>query len=188
MATRGQRIRHTYEDYLNTPEGERYELLDGELVVAPSPKTIHQTLVMELSTVLNAFVKRLALGKVYAAPTDVVLWDGGQRNVVQPDVLFISAAREGIITEANVQGAPDLVVEILSPSTQSRDRGYKRDLYARHGVGEYWLVDPDAKRIEILLLSAGDFEIGGNYGPEDTLISPTLHGFRLNLAEIFGAL
>ena len=188
MTTRGQRTRHTYEDYLNTPEGERYELLDGELVVAPSPSMTHQRIVGRLHVVLQGYVTHAGLGELFIAPSDVVLWDGGQRNVVQPDVLFISAAREGIITDANIQGAPDLVIEILSPYTQSRDRGYKRDLYARHGVGEYWLVDPDAKRIEILLLSAGDFESGGNYGPEDTLISPTLHGFRLNLAEIFGAL
>ena len=186
MATRGRRTRATYEDYLNTPEGERYELLDGELVVAPSPRTVHQTLVMELATALNAFVKRLALGKIFAAPTDVEFWSGNEKEVVQPDILFISAERDHILTEANVQGAPDLVIEILSPYTQSRDRGYKRDLYARHGVGEYWLVDPDAKRIEILLLSAGDFESGGNYGPEDMLTSPTLQGFEFSLAEIFG--
>ena len=188
MATRGQRTRHTYEDYLNTPEGERYELLDGELVMVPAPNMTHQTLVIELAALLHIFLKQHALGRVYVAPTDVEFWSGNEKEVVQPDILFISAERDHILTEANVQGAPDLVIEILSPYTQSRDRGYKCDLYARHGVGEYWLVDPDAKRIEILLLSAGDFEIGGNYGPEDTLISPTLHGFRLNLAEIFGAL
>ena len=107
---------------------------------------------------------------------------------MQPDLLFVSAAREGIITDANIQGAPDLVVEILSPSTESRDRGYKRELYARHGVSEFWLVDPDARSIEVLLLNAGEYESGGNYGSEDTLTSPTLQGFELSLAEIFGAL
>ena len=185
MTTRGQRTRATYEDYLNTPEGERYELLDGELVMVPAPNTIHQTLVMELSASLHAFVKRRALGKVYVAPFDVVLWDGDEANVVQPDLLFVSAARAGIITEANVQGAPDLVVEILSPSTESLDRGYKRELYARHGVGEYWLVDPDAGSVTVLRLGDGGYETAGTYGSGQMLASPTLEGLSIDVGEVF---
>ena len=154
MTTRGQRTRATYEDYLNTPDEVRYELLDGELVMVPSPGATHQRIVMRIAMALQPYVKRMELGEFFIAPFDVVLWDGDEANVVEPDLLFVSTARAGIITEANVQGAPDLVVEVLSPSTESRDRGYKRELYARHGVGEYWLVDPDARTVTVLRLGA----------------------------------
>ena len=185
MTTRGQRTRATYEDYLNTPDDVRYELLDGELVMAPSPNTTHQALTMELSTALHTFVKEHALGRVFAAPFDVVLWEGDDANVVEPDVLFVSATRLGIITEANVQGAPDLVVEVLSPSTGSRDTGYKRELYARHGVGEYWIVDPDARTVTVLALGENDYAVAGTYGAGQALVSPTLEGLDLRLGEVF---
>ena len=188
MATQQQatRTRATYEDYLNTPEGERYELLDGELVMAPSPNMRHQEIAARLFVLLYLFVEESTLGKVFDAPSDVVLWESGHRRVVQPDLLFISAARVDIITEANVQGAPDLVVEILSPSTERTDRGYKRDLYALNGVGEYWQVEPNAGSITVLLLGDGDYELGGIYGPGDTLTSPALPGLNLDVARIFG--
>ena len=185
MAMRGQRTRATYEDYLNTPEGERYELLDGELVMVPSPNATHQRIVGRLHAVLLGHITDAGLGDLFMAPFDVVVWDGGQRNVVQPDILFISTERGHILTEANVQGAPDLVVEVLSPSTESVDRGYKRELYARHGVGEYWLVDPDARSVTVLRLGSGEYETAGTYGPGQTLASPTLDGLTIDVGEVF---
>ena len=185
MTTRGHRTRATYEDYLNTPEGERYELRDGELVMVPSPSMRHQRIVGRLHAVLLGHITDGGLGELFMAPSDVVVWDGGQRNVVQPDVLFISTEREHILTEANVQGAPDLVVEVLSPSTESVDRGYKRELYARHGVGEYWLVDPDARTVTVLRLGDGEYETAGTYGPGQALASPTLEGLTIDVDEVF---
>ncbi len=185
MTTPRQRTRATYEDYLNTPDDIRYELLDGELVMTPTPSTRHQRIALQLATVLKAFIDRNSLGELFIAPLDVVLWDGDEANVVEPDLLFVSAGRTGIITEANVQGAPDLVVEILSPSTEDRDRGYKRELYARHGVGEYWLVDPDASTITVLALGENDYAVAGTYGAGQTLVSPTLEGLDLRLGEVF---
>ena len=99
---------------------------------------------------------------MYIAPFDVVLSD---TDVVQPDILFVSNERMGIVTEDNIQGAPDLVIEILSPSTAERDRTFKRSLYARHGVREYWLVDPDARSVEVLVLGEGHFEIVSHLRP-----------------------
>ncbi len=182
MVTAPPALKYTYADYCLTPDDERYELLDGELVMSPAPNSTHQITVAELGTLLHMFVKASGLGQVFFAPYDVVLSD---TNVVQPDLLFISNERAYIITPANARGAPDLVVEILSPSTTERDRTFKRALYARYGVGEYWLVDPDARTITVLLLGASDFEEVARYGAGETLTSPTLPGFTTNLDDLF---
>ena len=172
----------TYADYLETSDDERYELLNGELILSPSPKEIHQYISSILHIMIGTFVRERSLGKVYYSPFDVVLSD---TNVVQPDILFISNERADIITPDNVQGAPDLVVEILSPATAERDRTVKLDLYATHGVKEYWIVDPDAKTVTVLLRGEGSFEVGGIYGEGETLRSPTLAGFTFDLDAIF---
>ena len=159
----------TYEDYAKTSDDERWELLDGELVMVPSPNMPHQRVATDLAGFLNVFAKERGLGSVYAAPTDVVLSDN---NVVQPDILFISREREHIITHANVQGAPDLVVEIRSPSTAERDLTVKRRLYAEHGVSEYWLVDPDAMTVTVLLLGEHGYREIASYQIGQSLTSP----------------
>ena len=119
---------------------------------------------------------------MYIAPFDVVLSDV---DVVQPDLLFVSRERSHIVTAANVRGAPDLVVEIRSPSTASRDWTIKRGLYAKYGVREYWVVDPDAQRIVVMLLDEGRLEEVSTYGMGDALTSPTLEGFSVDLDDIF---
>ncbi len=172
----------TYEDYAKTPDDERYELLDGELVFMPSPKEIHQMLLGRLFVALYTWAAERPLGRVYVAPFDVVLSD---TNTLQPDILFISSERSQIITEANVQGAPDLAIEIISPSDPNRDRVRKREIYERHGVGEYWLVDSDASNVTVLSLRDGSYLTVGIYGEGDTLTSPTLRGFTLDLSELF---
>ena len=182
MVTPNPAIKFTYQDYLNTPDDKRYELLDGELVMTPAPLTAHQRVDMRLGSLLHTFVDEEDLGEVFPAPTDVVLSD---TDVVQPDLLFVSKERARIITDENIRGAPDLVVEILSPSTAERDRTFKRALYARHAVKEYWLVDPETRAIMILLLGGDGFETVGTYGEGGTLVSPTIPGFRLNVAEVF---
>jgi Uma2 family endonuclease len=181
MVTAKPAIRLTYADYCLTPDDERYELLDGELLMAPAPIESHQIAVMELGTLLHTFVKARGLGQVFSAPYDVVL---SETDVVQPDLLFVSNERAHIRTPANVRGAPDLVVEILSPSTASRDWRDKLDLYAEYGVKEYWLVDPDARTVTVLLLEAGAFAEVARYGAGQTLTSPTLAGFTTNLDDI----
>ncbi len=172
----------TYADYLRTSDDERYELLNGELVMPPAPLTGHQMISMALASRLYLYVNERGLGTVVAAPTDVVLSD---TDVVQPDVLFVSSQRSQIVTRENVRGAPDLVVEILSPATAERDQTVKLGLYAQHGVIEYWIVDPDAKTIRVLLRGEGRFGVDGIYGEGDTLRSPTLTGFSSDLDAIF---
>ena len=173
----------TYEDYASLPDDERYELIDGELMPMPSPKVIHQLLIFSIGSPLREFVIRLSLGKVIPSPIDVILSDF---NIVQPDIIFVSNARSHIIDDY-IHGAPDLVVEILSPSTADYDRTVKRELYERYGVPEYWLVDPYAKTITILRLGADGYNVHAVYGEGDALSSPTLAGFSLNLSELFQA-
>ena len=172
----------TYVDYLKTADDERYELLSGALVRFPSSREIHQYILGRLFLRLGTFIYGRNLGKVYCSPFDVVLSD---TDVVQPDLLFVSSGRESIITPENVQGAPDLVIEILSPATAARDRTLKLDLYARHGVQEYWIVDPDAKTIMLLQRGESRFEVVGIYEEEQTLRSATLADFSIALQEIF---
>ena len=172
----------TYEDYASLPDDERCELIDGELIPMPSPKEIHQRILLLLGASWLWFVLETRLGAVYTAPFDVIL---SPTNVVQPDLIFISSARAHIITEDNIRGAPDLVVEIPSPSTAGYDRTTKRNLYARHGVREYWLIDPYAKTATVLILGANGYNAHAVYGEGDTLTSPTLAGFALNLSDLF---
>ena len=174
--------RLTYDDYASLPDDERYELIDGELMSMPSPKEIHQAMSGTLFLSVGAFVRAMKLGKVYFAPFDVILSD---IDVVQPDLIFVSDERSRIVTEDNIRGAPDLVVEILSPSTADHDRMVKRDIYARHGVSELWLIDPYARTVTVLTPGADGYDAHAVHGEGDTLTSPTLTGFSLDLSELF---
>ena len=172
----------TYEDYLKTSDDKRYELLDGELIILPAPSIAHQHVAVKLATRLDTFVEDKNRGVVYSAPTDVVL---SETHVVQPDLMFISSERAGIVTSANIQGAPDLIVEIRSDSTAERDENLKRKLYAKFGLKEYWLVDPDAMTITVLLLGQDDYAEEATYTEGQTLTSSILDGFSAHLDEIF---
>ncbi len=177
-------IKFTYEDYKNLPESEtkRYELIEGELIMVPSPTFEHQDISANLEFALAKFVREHQLGKVLDAPLDVVLDD---ENVVQPDIIFISKARSQIIRKEAIHGAPDLVIEILSPSTGERDRTVKKKLYARAGVTEYWLVDPEHQTIEVLTLKETGFERVALYHRDETLTSPVLPGLHIPLSDVF---
>ena len=115
-------------------------------------------------------------------PCDVVL---SETDVVQPDLLFVSKERSHIINEDNIRGAPDLVIEVLSPSTAQRDRTLKRTLYAFHSVPEYWQADTDAKIAMVLTLDDGEYKVAGIYGEGQMLVSPLLQGFTLEIDKIF---
>ena len=172
----------TYQDYANLEGDERYELIDGELVLVGSPNTDHQTVSARIGYRMYSFIEENGLGRFFHAPYDVLFTD---TDVVQPDLLFVSKERESIITEANIQGAPDLIVEILSPSSVRRDWHDKRGLYANYGVREYWIVDPVHQIVSVLLLQDGELEVDGTYTEGDTIVSSTLEGFSISLNEIF---
>ena len=174
--------RLTYEDYANMPDDERYELIDGELIMAAAPSMKHQGVGAGLFRFFLIAVER-GLGWAYFAPVDVAL---SEYDVVQPDLLFVLKENAHIITEANVQGAPDLVVEILSPSTSRRDWNEKRDLYAKYGVRELWIADPDERVVWVMTLRDGVYGEPVMYGDTQTFSSATLAGVAIDLREVFG--
>ena len=152
--------------------------------MAAAPSAIHQIVQGNIGTPLDTFVRANRLGRMLYAPTDVRL---SNINVVQPDILFVSRERLHILTDAGISGAPDIVVEILSPSTAALDKTRKRELYARYRVPEYWQADTDTRRVVVLTLAGDDYEVAGVYGMGDTLVSPLLTGFRLDVDDIFDA-
>ena len=138
----------TYVDFLRFPDdGNRHEIIAGEHFVTPAPSLRHQRILRRLLVALNAAVEEQSAGEVLCAPFDVVL---SQHDVFEPDLLFVSAARREVLTPACAQGAPDLVVEILSPASRRQDEVLKRDVYERAGVNEYWIVDPEAETVKVL--------------------------------------
>lgn len=138
----------TWQDVQQLPDdGKRYEAIGGELWVTPAPSVRHQRISVRLERALDDLLVRPGLGEIFHAPLGVEFPATGEG--VQPDILFVSNERRGIVAEEWIRGAPDLVVEILSASTAERDRGIKRDLYERHGVAEYWIVDPEADAVEV---------------------------------------
>ena len=175
-------MRLTYDDYCLMPSDRRHELVEGEMRMVPSPTTVHQGVSMRILYRLMQWVEERGLGQVYGAPLDVVL---SRHNVVQPDILFISRERLGIITDANIQGAPDLVIEVLSKGTEDWDRVTKRAVYSKYGVRELWLVDPWSKTIEVACHTGEDLVTVQVCESGMTAESRVLAGFRLDVSDAF---
>ena len=179
--------RLTYEDLEYFPnDGKRREIIDGELYVTPSPNLRHQALVGRLYVAIaNYLAARPGPGRVYLSPLDVVL---SPHDVVEPDLLFVGSDQLDVLTLTNVQGPPALVVEVLSPGTRKTDEQIKRRLFARVGVREYWLVDPELDLIKVSRRGEdGSFRRVAELTAEDgdTLTSPLLPGFSLALSAFF---
>ena len=170
MATRSH-VQLLAADIWDTPDDEnRYEIIDGELYVTPPPSLAHQHAVSELLVLLRGFAKERGLGEVYVAPLGVIL---DPTTGVQPDIVFISPRRAEIMSERGLEGAPDLAVEVLSPSTASRDRGIKMRRYAASGTDHYWVVDPRRRTLEAFRLGANGYELAVSLGSDD-LFEPEL--------------
>ncbi len=185
MATAQPADKLTYEDYCAAPADERYELLDGDLIMVPAPNLKHQHVMGNLHYHLRQFITEHGTGRLLLAPCDVFLSD---TNVVQPDLLFVSRQREHLLSDGEkVRGAPDLVVEILSSSTADKDRGSKRELYGRHGVAEYWLVDPIGDTVSIHRQRGGVLAAADTFSRGQTLRSPLLAGLELRLDDVFSS-
>ncbi len=177
--------RLTYEDYLQFPDdGKRHEIIEGNHYMTPAPRTKHQRISGNLATAMISFSKQYKLGLVLTAPCDVILSD---ENVVQPDILFVSIARAAIVTEDNIQGGPDLIVEILSESSRKKDEVTKRKLYERFGVQEYWIVDPELEIVRVFKLAQHRYGRASELSKEtnDVLTTEFLPGFECAVSELF---
>jgi Uma2 family endonuclease len=185
MALHDRPVRLTYADYLLFPEdGQRHEIIDGEHYVSAAPFIRHQVLSRRLNRAVGDFVEDRGLGQMLYAPVDVVL---SPYDIVQPDLVFVSKERAGILTEKNIQGAPDLLIEILSERTRRVDEEVKLHLYERFGVREYWLVDPRRESVRVYRLQEDSFHPLGDLAAGDVLSTPLLPGLTLPVAEIFRA-
>jgi len=172
----------TYSDYRSLPDDRnRYEVIDGDLYVTPSPTTAHQKASKRIQMLLMTQIEERGLGVVFAAPLDVILSD---TRVVQPDLVAVRREREGIVTERGIEGPPDLVVEILSPSTEKTDREAKAKLYASVGVPEYWIVDVAAHTIEVLELDVAGYRLRARHGPGGRVAS-TVFELDVDIDRVF---
>jgi Uma2 family endonuclease len=175
--------RLTYEELRQLPDdGKRYELIHGEVHVAPSPNTKHQLSLLHLTSSLDRCLSQNRIGVIFFAPLDVLL---AADTVVQPDLIFISNARTGIILDNYIQGAPDLVVEILSPSTAAHDRATKLALYAEAGAPWVWFLDQQAKTVEVLKLEGRKYLVDTILAGHQVLASGLFPGWQLPLDELF---
>ena len=182
-ATDHQANRWTYEEYYNLADDQRYEVINGHLLMAPAPDTWHQDWVSDLHILIKLFVRKNKLGRTFVAPVDVVL---DEENVVQPDLVFVASNNLRIIERRAIFGTPDLLVEIISPSSVRRDRYVKQALYTRFGVKEYWIGDAANRSLEILTLKEGRYELHCVAEEKGKLTSLVLPGLEFDLADIQG--
>lgn len=175
-------LKYTHADLLLMPDdGKRREIIDGELYVTPSPVNYHQKILFNLSLAFGKFLEIHPLGELRFAPLDVILSD---HDVLEPDLLLVLNEHRDVLQDW-VRGAPDLVIEILSPTTEGRDRGLKLKTYARYGVGEYWIDDPVAQTVEVYRLTAEGFHLAATCVQGKTVETPLLPGFSLAVSSIF---
>jgi Uma2 family endonuclease len=179
-------VKLTYDDFVLFPDdGKRHELIDGEHYVTASPNLKHQQILLNLTVLIANWLDRHPVGRMFFAPFDVVF---SNFDVVEPDLLYLSDERmTQVATAQHIRGAPELVVEVASPSTRSRDETVKRHLYDRSGVSEYWIVDPDVDVVRIYRRGGAEFGSALELRREadDVLTTPLLPGLEMPLARIF---
>jgi len=173
---------YTYEEYSRLPEGAPYQLIGGELVLTPAPTTYHQIISMKLGTKMASYVMEKDLGLVLFAPVDVYFEN---TETYQPDIIFIVKERLTIIEKDKINGAPDMVVEILSPGTGYYDLKKKFKTYENHGVKEYWIVDPEDCSVEIHALREGNFVLRHKAENKGMVCSEVVDGFKIALESFF---
>ncbi len=174
----------TYADYalLTPPESGNYELHNGQIIYMPSPKPVHQIVSNNLATDLTVFLRKHKLGRIFCAPMDVVF---NPNDTFQPDILFLSNDRFHLIGDSKIEGAPDLVVEILSASNTPKEMGYKKVVYELSGVREYWVINLDKEILTQYENVEGEFVSRRVFQKTDTLTSLIINGFKTEMTELF---
>ncbi len=173
---------YTYEDYARLPEGSPYQLIGGDLIMVPAPAPYHQRISRKIEFMLLQHVEKNDLGEVLDSPIDVYF---GEEDTFQPDVIFISKERSNIIGETKIEGAPDIIIEILSPSTAYYDLGKKYKVYEKAGVKEYWLFHPDRKAIEVYINKGDKFQLIQIVEETGIVKSELLKDFEVELEKLF---
>ncbi len=174
----------TYRDYTALDDEQHYEIVNGVLLMPPAPSWSHQEIVGEIFAFLREHVRTHASGGVFTAPIDVEL---SPENVFQPDVVVLLKAHADRLQERHIVGAPDLVVEVASPSTALYDRLVKYDIYAHAGVPEYWIVNPETSLVEVLILESGHYRSLGRYSGQQTLPSQVVAGLEVPVEKFFAS-
>jgi len=173
----------TYDDYLRIPaDGKNWQILEGTAIMTPAPVVYHQRISGNLFFLLSMHIRTKKLGELFDAPTDIVL---SRTNIVQPDLVFISTARSHIIQEKAIMGIPDLVVEILSPTTRDIDETVKLQIYARHGVDYCWILDPESTTLKEYELQGNIFMLDRTYKKNSSFTPKIFPELAINLEEIF---
>ena len=173
---------YTYEDYASLPEGSPYQLIGGDLIMVPAPAPGHQRILRKIGFLLQQHAEKIDLGEIFYSPIDVYF---SEVDTFQPDIIFILKERASIIGETHIEGAPDLIIEILSPSTAYYDLGRKYKVYEQAGVKEYWLIHPDRKALEVYLNTDEKFGLSQAAEESGIVRSELLEGFEADLADIF---
>ncbi|MBV8215203.1 MAG: Uma2 family endonuclease [Verrucomicrobia bacterium] len=172
----------TERDYYNLPEGSRYQLIEGDLYMAPAPNLHHQTILGNLAFALRSYLKRNPIGILFQAPTDVFF---SRESVWQPDLFIVLNSRRHILTIKRCEGAPDFIAEILSPGSQDLDLHTKKAVHAREGVTEYWILDPETKEILIHRFEENPSDLVARLRSPEKATSPLFPGVRIDLDKLF---
>ena len=177
------RNKFTYKDYVRFPnDGKIHEIIDGAHYNHPASRIKHQRISRNLEFIFVPFIRKNKLGEWFDSPIDVIL---GPYDIVQPDKLFISKEKEGIITELNIQGVPDLIIEITSPTDPGFDKETKLTLYSRFSVKNYWIVDSQLDVLEVYVHKGVGYELLGKYKKGDKFEPDLFPGLKVNVSEIF---
>jgi Uma2 family endonuclease len=172
----------TYQDYLELDDENRYEIISGELLMAPAPTFKHQYISANIEKLINFHLQNNDLGILIHAPLDIIFSD---KYILQPDIIFIANENLSIIVEHGIEGVPDMIIEIISPSTMWRDRHEKMTTYESFGVNEYWIVDPENQTIDQYLLNEGVYSIHNFFEHDQTIKSQVINGLELGLESVF---
>ncbi|MDX1960990.1 MAG: Uma2 family endonuclease [Leptospiraceae bacterium] len=172
----------SYADYLNTPEGSKFQLIGGEIIEMTSPNLYHQRIIKKILALLDLFLQKSQLGEVFVSPLDVYLSD---TEVYQPDLFVLLKENFSKMQETKIEGSPDLVVEVLSPSTAYYDMKHKKSVYEKFGVKEYWIVDPMQKTLEIYFHQDSKFQLQTELTQTQIAKSILLPELEINLNEVF---
>jgi len=180
---RPARIPYSYEDYAALPsDGRRWEVIEGELEVNPAPTPRHQTVSRRLQFELMRVLEEPGIAEVFDAPIDLILSD---TDILQPDLAIVGSDREHLISERGIEGPPDIVVEILSPSTRVLDQRVKKRTYARFSVPEYWIVDPVGGHLDLFRLTEADYVLEQRFDRASVLTTPSFAEVEIALARVF---